>query len=960
MIKQETVKKAIELLRKRSTNIEYFFDQLKSPDWIMPLLAEGMFKEPPPPQVEEGYVSFPSWAESQYLARMAAISPEIVLDVIRQIPYTENVHVHEDLVDAACAMPAKLAASWAEREIEWVDKQQYIYFILPEKLATLMIHLAKSGLLDIALKLSKSLLTILPPFDDEIEKFRKYKVFPDPRARFDIWEYKDIINKQFKELAIIAGPPALSLLCDLLEDAIRTSRHQSLVEGSEDLSYIWRPAIEDNEQNIRDDLKSMLVEGLRDIAEALIESNGKIVLEIVEKRPFKIFHRIGLHLRRKWVGTDPEGTAIIASDPKVFDDHHLHHEYFLLLGQIFASLPIETQQGYLALVAAGPNVKEWIDNAEEFSGKRPDAEEAEKYFRYWQYQKLWPIRGFLDGDWLHVFQAFHEEFKDPEHPDFHYYHGATWVGPTSPKSIDNLRAMNFDELIAFLTSWKAPSEPMSPSPEGLGRNLSSLVELEPERFAIGADRFKGLDPTYVRWLLHGLQSAVGKVAFSWAPVMDLCRWVLNQPREIPGRKAEYSNLDPGWVWTRKAIASLLEVGFNQSITEIPIVLRTEVWEILRPLTDDPEPTPEYEAEYGGSNMDPATLSINTTRGVAIHAVIRYALWVRRYIENLPDGEQRLARGFGEMSEVLEILDSHLDLEKDSALSVRSVYGRWYPWLVLLDENWASINVEKIFPSDTDLQSLWKAAWDSYIIFCRPYDNVFPIIYKQYSKAIERLGEISEQQKSIYHPDERLTEHLMILYWRGKIGLEDSAGLLEDFYARAPVLLKAHAIGFIGRSFRNHEVRIEADVLHRIMALWEKRIADLQKETTPDRYDELVPFGWWSVSGKFDPAWALKQLEGTLKLTHKIEPDHLVVEYLASLATSSPLDAVECLALILKDDKKPYRHTEWRQHARIILASALQGTDEQARKVAAELIHQLGARREFWEFRDLLSSSKESY
>jgi len=954
VVSQETIKKAIELIRKRQANVEYFFEQLKSPEWIKPLLEEGMFKEPPPPKVKGGYISFPPWPESRYLARMAAVSPEIakiVLDVIRQIPYTENVRVHEDLVDAACAMPVELKASWAEKEIEWIDKQQHLYFILSEKFAALMAHLARGGRIDIALKLGKSLLTVFPPSDEEIERFRKYKVSSDARARFDIWEYKDILNKQFQDLAIIAGPSALSLVCDLLEDAIPTSQY--VVEGPEDLSYIWRPAIEDSEQNIRDDLKSILVEGVRDTAEALIETNGKIVLEIIEKRPSKTFHRIGLHLRRKWIGIDPEGTAIIASDPNVFEDHHLQHEYFLLLQEIFASLPPEAQQGYLALVAAGPNVNEWLDNKEEFNGKRPDAEEAEKYFRYWQYQKLWPIRGFLDGDWLQRFQAFHEEFKDIEHPDFPYYHGTTWVGPTSPKSMDDLRSMNFDELIAFLASWQASGDSMSPSPEGLGRVLSSLVESEPERFAIGAGRFKGLDPTYVRSFLHGLQSAVGKVAFSWEPVIDLCRWVLDQPREIPDRKTRYSHLDPGWVWTRKAIATLLEVGFNHGITEIPIALRTEVWEILRPLTDDPEPTPEYEEQHGGSNMDPATLSINTTRGVAMHAIVRFALWLRRYIENLPDGKERLARGFGEMPEVLEVLDSHLDPYKDSALSVRSVYGRWFPLLVFLDEKWASKNVERVFPSDKDFQAMWRAAWDSYIIFCPPYDNVFHILYTQYGKAIERVGEDSGEKKTLYHPDERLAEHLMVFYWRGKLDINDP--LLTAFYSQAPVLLRAHAVDFIGRSLRNYTGTIEGRVLHQFMVLWEQRMAELAEGTTLDRYEEIVPFGWWFVSGKFDPKWALKQLKETLNLTHRIDPDHLVVEQLASLATSSPLDAVECLAMIVKDDKKPYHDTGWRKHARIILATALQGPNEQARKVAADLIHQLGTRREFWEFRDLLSS-----
>lgn len=72
--------------------------------------------------------------------------------------------------------------------------------------------------------------------------------------------------------------------------------------------------------------------------------------------------------------------------------------------------------------------------------------------------------------------------------------------------------------------------------------------------------------------------------------------------------------DPGWSWTRKAIADLLSAGFENRAGSIPIDFRQKVWTILKPLTDDPDPTPEDEQRYGCFNMDPATLSINTTRG----------------------------------------------------------------------------------------------------------------------------------------------------------------------------------------------------------------------------------------------------------------------------------------------------------------------------------------------------------
>lgn len=69
------------------------------------------------------------------------------------------------------------------------------------------------------------------------------------------------------------------------------------------------------------------------------------------------------------------------------------------------------------------------------------------------------------------------------------------------------------------------------------------------------------------------------------------------------------------------------------------------WKVLSLLTDDPDPTSEYEARCSGANMDSATLSIHTARGKAMHMVVRYALWVRRNIEEAVKGKERVARGF---------------------------------------------------------------------------------------------------------------------------------------------------------------------------------------------------------------------------------------------------------------------------------------------------------------------------
>ena len=925
------------LLEYASRN--YFFEHLQDSAWLDLLIRAGKFRIVPEPiqDANRGTTAYPLWPESRYLARMAAHEPITVLEVILQLPTTENIRIHEDIIDAALAMPTNLAVKLVSKAIIWLESPSQL--LLPKKLGKLVSHLAQGGQEDEALHLTRSLLAISPD-----------PIMPSElKAHFDDWYYEQILKKQIPDLVATAEEGTLGLLSDLLSDAIHFSRQQKEDEGPEDYSYIWRPAIEDHNQNHPYGLKDMLVSAVRDAAEAMIETKGKVILEIIERKPFKIFQRIGFHLRRKWPNLDPEGTASLASNPNVFDDIHLHHEFYHLLNEQFNNLPLKAQQSYLSMVEKGVDAEKWLDFRERESGHRPSQQEGERYLRRWQYTKLWPIQAFLKLEWQQRFDELKEEFGELDHPDFHAYASTGWVGPTSPKGVKELRSMKMDELITFLKTWKPSGDPMTPSPQGIGRELTNLITSDPAYFAVEAIRFEGLDPTYVHALLSGFRTAKREGNYPWTPIFDLCRWVIDQPRENTGHRDEDTDSDPDWIWTRRAIANLLSDALEPGTTEISFDHRAAVWDVLRPLTEDPDPTPEHEKRYGGSNMDPATLSINTVRGEAMHASVRYALWVRRHLEKAADGKKRISRGFDEIAEVREVLDHHLDPSHDSALAIRAVYGQWFPWLIKLDPQWVVQNIENIFPPEEPLQKLHDAAWETYITFCVPYDAVFDLLREEYSRAIDRIGTFSSEGQHIANPDERLVEHLMTYYWRGKLNINEPEGLLARLYAKAPDSLRIYALDFVGRSLYNTKDTVKPKILKRLQALWELRIKTV-RETKPI---ELISFGWWFASAKFDDGWAISQLKNVLELTGDIRYDDMVVARLATLSMKMPLLTVECLALLLESDEEGWHIQIWNEHARTILSAALQSTDENARQIALNQIDRLGARNNL-AFRDLLS------
>ncbi len=936
----------VEPLLAEEASTRYFYAELKDPAWLTAVARAGRFRAPPEPCTDPstGSVTYPSWPESDFLARMVELSPQTAHDIALQIPDTQNIFVHADLADAVLQMPSELAKDFVSKAKSWLESPNPV--ILAERLGNFMSKLTRGNQTEAALDLAGSLLALVP--DDPL--------YDQARARFNEWEYERILRESIPDLREVAPEETLVLLCDLLEQAVRLSQRSGQEDKPEDSSFVWRRAIEDHVQNpshVRG-VRDLLVSAVRDVAEALIESGNARALRIVEGNDRKVFQRIGLHLRRKYPKVDPEGTADLLRDAQVFDDIHLHHEYFHLLGEQFGSLPTDAQEAYLALVDRGPHLEGRVRGWEQATGQRPSEEQIEGRIRHWQYKKLWPVRQYLKGEWRKRFDRLAEEFGELEHADFLVYaHGVRW-GPTSPKSAKELAEMSIDELVEYLSTPVHVGGLSMDSVQGVGRQLKELVASHPDRFSREGRRFQELDPTYVRSLIEGFAEAVKqKLSFSWAPVVELCQWVMEQPREILGRQVDLFEADPDWGPARLAIARLLETGFGPGDCEMPYEHRSVAWRVLKAITEDPEPTPKYEARYGGSNMDPATLSINTTRGGAMHAVVRYALWVRRHILAEPNGEQRVVRGFAEMPEVRDVLDVHLHPDRDPSLAVRAVYGQWFPQLVLLDEEWVNRNVLRIFPTAESQCELRDAAWETYLAFHMVYDNVYPLLQEEYRRAVERIGSARSTVWRVADPDEQLAGHLMTLYWRGKLGLGDPEGLLTRFFDKADDALRGRALAFVGRALRATEEEVPSEIIVRLQELSRWRLETAQTaESAASHIEELSAFGWWFVSGKFDDRWAMTQLREALELSGWAEPDHLVVERLAELATQMPFLAVRCLTLMAESGRPGWHLHGWKQAPRTILAAAIDGSDQAAREAAIDEVHRLGARGHL-AYRDLL-------
>lgn len=948
----------------------YFFDHLDDPAWIDVLYRAGVHRQTPEP---EPGLPVPVWGLTRYLVRMTDRAPLAVIALATRIPYSRNPLIYADLVDIALKLPADLAIALIPAALEWLDEPRG--YLSPDKLAQLIDHLVGDGRIEPALTVARALLKLQPGRRAEMHKSPPGSSLheggdegapafkAEPLASFDLYHYESLLTSHIPILVSAAGTSAFKLLCDTLAEADRLS-YGTNSDTFTDLSYSWRPAVEEHRQNSPSGIRGLLVSAVRDGAELLIAENKVPVgdaVRICESYRWHIFLRIALHILRHFPNAAFNLIVERLKDRQYFDSIDFRHEYALLVGEQFKNLSQHDQDVILAFIDDGPNVERYVQSFEKWA-KRPVTDtDVAQYVATWRRDHLAPFATDLPPHWKGRFQALVHDRGQPEHPEFVTY-WSSLSGPTAPTTVEGLRGLSTDQLIRYLKEWHAPKGQLEPSYEGLGQVLSMLVSEDPQRFVSRAGAFRVLEPTYVRALIYGLHQALSKkLSFAWPDVLELCTWIVGQPRGMEDNAGDLYR-DRGWGPTRHEIARLLSLGLeNPNSSDIPVDLRRFVWPVLMPLTSDPDPTEEDDRRFGPPNMSPAALSINTVRGEAMHATIRYARWLRRHgeaNETVASGEVR--EGIEKsIAATFEVLDEHLIPSVDPSPAIRSVYGQWLPYLMSLDETWTMQRLARIFPQDEEYRPLHDAAWRSYLTFNTVYDKIFVALQDEYRRAVNDIaGTRSEEMSDGVNPQERLAEHLMILYWRGRITFDEPSQVLDHFVRSAGTELTSHAVEFVGRVLGAYQETSKPEVQDRLRQLWTRYFEDAQtkiKQGDAAASRRITPFGWWFASKYIDVEgeWSLQQFRDVLELTGgSIDPSYAVIEQLARVALVSPDHAIECLTMLLERNDQRMGFEPWTDNIRSTLTTALNSASSTAQQRAITLINELGKRNDL-SYRTLL-------
>lgn len=923
------LERAAALIRKSPASYEYFFDNLDDPAWLKSLDAMKFFRSPPEPERSEDWVRYPGWAEARYLVRVAEQVPDEVLKIALAIPGSDNPRVHQNILEIAAKLPGSMAARLARKEAAWLRGYTAHLVGIPSAAASLLAHLAREGQTRVAFNLAGALL-VLVPTDGVAGR-------PDGvAARIAEYEYARIIRDAWPALTEADPRRSLSFLCDRLGEVIRASEEQP---GGAGLTNFWRPAVEAHSQNVGNSLLDSLVDAVRDYALAVAEApdGWAVTMSVLDPRPEPMFRRIALHLLR--VRGPANEVAAALSDHKLAYDIDLWHEYGELLRARFADLGPDRQRAVLTTIGHGPEM-EMTPWREQRGNTTEDLRRMERVSRLERYAL---IADRLTGEHRDVFDALRRELGEREHPTFLSY-TTSWTGPTSPYSDADLAELEPRQVVERLREWTPEPGPQTPSPEGLGRVLEKAVAARPADYAAIAGELVGLDATYVRAALAGLADAVrAGQPFAWRPVIELCAWALEQ-RATGNEREAYMDRDPDWGWARKQVASLVSQAFAEGAAEAPQSEREAIWGLLSILAEDPDPTPAQEARHGGEGMDPATLAINTTRGEAMHAVVRYLLWAERAL-----GAEATRSGITFAPEARDLLERHLDVAVESSLAIRAVYGQWFPQFVRLDSEWARQLAPLVFPTSQERGAEFDAAWNAYVVFNRPFTGVFEVLRDAYAHAVARAAGEEESAARPGGPGARLADHLLTYRVLGATA-NGGDDLFARFWRVAGSALRKQVITQAGWSLERSP-KLAAEIGVRFAATWEW----IFRATSASDPGALSGFGAWLGAPTLDGAWLLRQARAVLDLGVHLDLAPVVYRALPRLASQHPHDSLAVLREMMLTDTEGWSvhgaTGEIREALRLVLAT----DDAKARRDAEELMHLLGARG-MTELRDLVSGA----
>jgi hypothetical protein len=921
-----------------------FFGELENPLWMEPLHLKGYFKEAPNREYrDDGSYRFPIWAEGSYLLRISTVVPDRVAEILKNFQDKGHPGAQSIILEMATRMPSSNAAIMTPKIVDFLRADEGAY-LDPRALLRLVSVLVEGGspTRGALNKLLNAMFQPRPSTGVEVADGFPY----EPVSGLDNYWYQEILPEAIDILLVVDGVDVLRTLTSWFRDLDRVMGNG--VEGDHS-THVWRPSIGPHAQNGNHSFADPLVSVTRDVAIRIIDENSESLVAVIsalEDLSTPLAHRISHHLLARSIEKNIPGAIEMGTErllDAMFLDETFRHEYAELARAVLAVNPDEVAQLWLRLVEGDPLASD--ETLKAFLAFANDKDVAEvtpdelANLRKWRLRELLACaEPALSGTLADKLAALDHDLgsRGEKPPDFPFWmHSLS--GPSTPIGQEELSEMTPKQLISYLETWR-PTDNLfqEPSREGLGWQLTAAIRINPNLLGGYIDRLSELHPTYVGFVIRGWDAAIKDgLPLPWDGIVSVLTLIADPAREQPHLEAGEDGHD--WRWTSQSLASFIRTSLLSS-EELrpPLSLRSQIWEVIKHLTESDDPTPERETGGDGTSWDPLNFSLNVVRGQAMGAVIAYLSWL-------------VTAGLvtaGTMSredapEVWEVLDRHLDAAVDPSAAIRATYGQDFPFLATISPDWARANVDRLFgivSDDVEEQRRRDAAWSAFVTVHNPNHTSFDFLQSIYLERIRsRTSSVPPPKGTNLSLFNRTAEHILILYIRGLIEIDSGDGLLAEFVESSTSEERSEILDHLGWLIYSQRDGFDGPTVERLQILWEWR-----SRAAEDANDvrELSGFGWWFRSGLFSRVWAISSMALAAHQTSFVKGAGLICQELLKYAEDFPQLSLEVLdRLLLNAGDRSFSSIF--DFAPQVLALALNAAEDEVAPKAEKIMEALG-------------------
>lgn len=800
--------KAILGLLKEEPYANYFFKKIENPIWFKILLRKGFFVYSPgliQGKDKESY-RIPFWAPLYYLEKISKYSEfsDELINIMQNITKSgvDNYYTYYVFTKMSINFKPEKSTGVVPLVRRWLISR-FDNRLVSTELRKLLKHLLEGNQTGPALELIKIMTET---------KKEKEKVFGLKKAKtiIDIHRFKKLIRENISLIVEKCPKRTINVVSRNLIKAIEIEFGNTNGQTYRDGSYMWRPAIEEHTQNSRlPEIKEILAIFIRDILVGIIKKGDRPegLLKDFMNHKMPIFRRLVIFIFTEFT---KEFRDIIENellkDEKILSDTSVYHELYRFIKMRFGNLSESSQKLILTGIEKGPK-------------NIPSVTEGEKKERH---KNIWMQRWLtaLEGQGAREAENLLVDLRRKtgvriDHPDFLVYSETHW-GEECPISVKEILEKDNKEIARYLKDFKETGGFREPTVEGLGGTLGLAVKENPTKFENDLTSFLAVPFYYLYEIISAFEKLWSEnKEINWQEILRFCQQLVKDEsfwkEERDGKR----------FWLTGAISNLIESGTQEDKHAFSEKLLPIAREILIEMVKN-------ETHSSDDLSDPVTAALNSAKGKVLSSLITYALrYVRIKYKNKNKGNIPLKKW---EKEVEEVFTERLNKKIDKSLEVHTILGQYLPQFNYLDKIWVNEHLKEIFPEGKDNEKYWEVAFDGYLFNNKVYGDIYKPLRNEYKRAIKTNFRDSNAQ-------ERLAQHLCVVYLRGLEDLESKNSLMKFYLDNAEPIQIQKSIGFLWGLYKDKVPTSQEK--QKVLSFWKYRYGKVVKKTNIDDYRKEI-------------------------------------------------------------------------------------------------------------------------